>query len=336
MEQNMAAYRSTGKELRKSPKGLIAGFLSFLLTAGAAYGIKRALDGIVPIRTVSGSAEISVPDLAESNADNSDGLDYGSESLDGSEMHHGPLALISNDYPTEDLTEGVYTVFEKKLDIMTVRDMTVLLHEDASVALNELAAAFQKETGLTDLLVLNGYITKEEQKQRYEADLQRTGKTESELYALPGCSEFESGYSFELSLFRNGNYLDFTTEDEHKWIAEHCAEFGIVQRYPEACKDKTGVSNRPEVFRYVGKPHAWYMQQNGLSLEEYSELLESYPYEGEHFRLTDADGQEYEVYYVFFDPNDPSPEAVIPVPVGYTFNVSGNNKHGFIVTAELD
>ena len=109
-----------------------------------------------------------------------------------------------------------------------------------------------------------------------------------------------------------------------------------MQRYPESSKDITGVSNRPEVFRYVGKPHAQYMAKNNLSLEEYTELLEGYPADGEHFRLTDNDGQEYEVYYVSFDPNDSSPDAEIPVPVGCTFNVSGDNKHGFIVTAELD
>ncbi len=332
----MAAYRSTGKELRKSPKGLIAGLLSFLLAAGTAYGIKYVLDGIEPVTSPAESTEISVPDLAESNAESTDGKEYGTETLAASELHHGPLVLISNDYPTEDLTEGIYTVFEKKLNIMTVRDMTVLLHEDASAALNALAEGFQKETGLTDLLVLNGYITKENQKKRYEADLQRTGKTESELYALPGCSEFESGYSFELSLYSHGNYLDFTTDDEHKWIAEHCADYGIIQRYPEGSEQATGVSNRPEVFRYVGKPHAYYMHENSLSLEEYTAMLEEHPYDGEHFRLTDADGQEYEVYYVPFDPSDPSSEAEIPVPVGYTFNVSGNNKHGFIVTAELD
>lgn len=325
----MAAYRSTGKELRKSPKGLIAGFLSFLLAAGAAYGIKYVLDSMEPITgSADLSTEISVPDVTESSAADSAAADYGSQTLAVSEMHHGPLALISEEFPTDDITEGIGPVFDKKLDIIAVRDLTVQLHADASDAINELAEAFQKETGLADLLVLNGYITKDEQRKRYE------GKPD--LYALPGCSEFESGYSFEFSLYAHGAFKDFTVTDDHKWIAEHCAEFGIVQRYPESRKEITGVSNRPEVFRYVGKPHAWYMHENDLSLEEYSELLDSYPYEGEHFRLTDADGQEYEVYTVTVDSLDPSQEIEIPVPVGCQFNVSGNNKHGFIVTVELD
>ena len=330
----MAAYRSTGKELRKSPKGLVAGILSVLLAAGAAYGIKLALDGIEPITNSAAHTEISVPDMEESTE--SSAPDYGSQSLPAGEMHHGPLALISEDYPTEDLTEGIFTAFDKKLDTISVRDLTVMLHEDATAALNEMATAFEKEKNLTDLLILNGYVTKEQQKQRYEEDLRRTGKTESELYALPGCSEFESGYSFELSLYRNGTYMNFTTEDEHSWLTEHCAEFGLIQRYPESRSAVTKVSNRPEVFRYVGQPHAWYMTQNDLCLEEYIELLEGYLYEGEHFRLTDKDGQEYEVYTVSIDPSDPAAECEIPVPIGDNFNVSGNNKHGFIVTVELD
>ena len=130
--------------------------------------------------------------------------------------------------------------------------------------MNEMAEAFQKETGLADLLILNGYVTKEEQQKRYDA--------QPKLYAPAGCSEFESGYSFEFSLYQNGTFQNFTTEDEHKWIAEHCAEFGIVQRYPESRAAVTEVSNRPEVFRYVGKPHAWYMTENDLCLEEFLAL----------------------------------------------------------------
>ena len=63
----MAAYRSTGKELRKSPKGLVAGILSVLLAAGAAYGIKLALDGIEPITNGAAQTEISVPETSDLN-----------------------------------------------------------------------------------------------------------------------------------------------------------------------------------------------------------------------------------------------------------------------------
>ena len=67
----MAQYRSSGKELRKSPKGVIAAMILIVLLAAGAFGIRMVLNGmesLVP-EPVS-EAEISVPDSeAESSED---------------------------------------------------------------------------------------------------------------------------------------------------------------------------------------------------------------------------------------------------------------------------
>ena len=96
----------------------------------------------------------------------------------------------------------------------------------------------------------------------------------------------------------------------------------------------TGVSGKPDVFRYVGIPHAWFMKKNDLCLEEYLTVLEGYPYEDEHLQLNDPIGRSFEAYYVSVDPTLTAESTVIPVPKDFQWTFSGNNKHGFFVTVE--
>lgn len=332
----MAEYRSTGRELRKSPKGVIAGLFLIALAAGGAFFGKDVFEHMVSLEADdSEEIEIEVPAVEEESSE-AEAIDYMTVIHPKSEIRRGPLMIVNNDFPTEDATEGIVSVFEKKTPCLTTRDMQVFLLEETTEALNEMADAFYVETGHKDLLVLEGYITKDAQKRLYEADLQRTGSGTSELYAMPGCSEFESGYSFELSLFVNGVFQDFTGEGDYEWILKHCAEYGFIQRYPEDKYEYTHVKDRPWIFRYVGSPHAWYMYKNKLCLEEYTDLLEMSPYEGEHGIINDQLGREYEVYYVSVDPDDPAAEVEVPVPIGYQYTISGNNKHGFYITVILD
>ena len=332
----MAEYRSTGRELRKSPKGVIAGLFLIALAAGGAFFGKDVLENMVSLETDdSEEVEIEVPAVEESSEESA-AVEYGSVSVPKSEIRRGPLMIINDDFPTEDAETGIVSVYEKKTPCLTTRDMRVCLLEETVDALNEMADAFYVETGHKDLLVLNGYVTKDEQKRLYEADLQRTGSGRSELYAMPGCNEFESGYTFELSLFVNGMFKDFTGEGDYEWILKHCAEYGFIQRYPENKSDITHVEGRPWVFRYVGSPHAWYMYKNGLCLEEYTDLLEMSPADGDHGIINDQLGREYEVYYVSVDPDDPAEEAIVPTPIGYQYTISGNNKHGFYITVILE
>jgi D-alanyl-D-alanine carboxypeptidase len=109
-----------------------------------------------------------------------------------------------------------------------------------------------------------------------------------------------------------------------------------VKRYPEGKSEYTHVTDRPWVFRYVGTPHAWYMYKNKLCLEEYTELLEMHPFESEHAVISDQLGREYEVYYVSVDPDDPEPDTVVPMPIDCQYSYTGNNKHGFYVTVNLE
>lgn len=325
----MAEYRSSGKELRKSPSGLIAGVLLVVLAVGTAYGVRRVLDGMVSLTAESSEPEVEleIPEISE-EIPPEEPDPYGTFLFAERKIHSGPLVLVNSDYPIDDAEEGVVSVFEQRNEHLAVRDLEVYLLNEPMLALNEMTEAFYQETGLADLLVKNGYVTKATQQFLYNMGGE-----------MPGCSEFESGYTLEFSLFQNGMFIEFTADDAHKWILEHCAEFGFVQRFPEGKADITGVSDRPWVFRYVGVPHAWYMAQNDLCLEEYIALLDAHPIDGEHLMLRDAQNRAYEVYYAAVDvPADADAETEISVrvPLNGAYTISGNNKHGFYITMSLD
>ena len=95
---------------------------------------------------------------------------------------------------------------------------------------------------------------------------------------------------------------------------------------------KTYVSDYEYCIRYVGIPHATYMAQNDLCLEEYVALLRSSYTGSNHLSITGGDGKSYEVYYV-----NASAESVtsLEVPQNYAFTISGDNVSGFIVTIDL-
>ncbi len=78
------------------------------------------------------------------------------------------------------------------------------------------------------------------------------------------------------------------------------------------------------------------MYKNHLCLEEYQDLLESYPADGKLLQYTDQLGRGYGIYYVSIDPETTEETVSVPLPIGYQYSLSGNNKHGFYVTVVMD
>ena len=124
------------------------------------------------------------------------------------------------------------------------------------------------------------------------------------------------------------NY-DYNGEGDFAWLNANCYKYGFIVRYTRSKESITKFRDEPWHFRYVGKPHAYYMDSHDLCLEEYIDLLRKYPYSGEHLEFSD-DKNDYEIYFVAAD--DSSEKTSIPVPNGERYEISGNNVDGFIVT----
>ena len=57
-----------------------------------------------------------------------------------------------------------------------------------------------------------------------------------------------------------------------QWLAEHCADYGFILRFPQDKRDITHVMSESWHFRYVGVEAARYMTDNNLCLEEFTAL----------------------------------------------------------------
>ncbi len=90
--------------------------------------------------------------------------------------------------------------------------------------------------------------------------------------ARPGHSEHQTGLTIDCNTIENG----FADTAEGKWLAEHCAEYGFIIRYPDGKEEITGYAYESWHIRYVGIEHATAITEQGLCLEEYLDITSVY------------------------------------------------------------
>ena len=172
----MAEYRSSGKELRKSPRGVIAGVLALILAAGVGYSGFLVYHNMVSLRpdpALQEESDVIIPATETTAAPNQQ--DFIMQEFPVSAVKSGALILVNDLYSTEDNDENLAVAADSRNDYFSVRDRNILLRTDAMEALNQLAAGFYKATEHTDLMILNAYRTKTEQKKLYENGLKKAG-----------------------------------------------------------------------------------------------------------------------------------------------------------------
>ena len=318
---------------------MIAISICAVLLLGGAYGIAKVLNGITPVSTpqsdVSSDTELSVPSLESSELDE-DRIIYGYEAVFADAVYTGDLVLVNREVATEDKVSGLVSIYEHKNDHYKVKDMNVMLLESCMEPLNRMMDDFYAATGIDAIHVLTGYRTKAYQNELYQDNLDNTEtlNTPSET-AKAGHSEHETGLAIDINIYENGAVSTFDGTGDYAWLVEHCTDYGFLQRYPEDKVDITQFAAEPWHFRYVGVPHAEYMTEQNLVLEEYLELLRKYTYAGDHLEITTKDKQCYEVYYVPFDTSVTTGTQQVPVPTDLDYTLSGNNTDGFIVTVHI-
>ena len=182
---------------------------------------------------------------------------------------------------------------------LQVANYNLLLFPAAINALQEAVTAAAAE-GFENYMVDEAYRSYEEQNalfnkymeqyaSRYSGDalIARTKKDVN----YPGTSEFNSGLTFTLRLYKRGdttvNKTTYVETPEGQWLSENCWKYGLVFRFPKtdypvkgtADKSyKTGVSVSLRAYRYVGKGNAAVMHTLDLCLEEYIEYLQEHPH----------------------------------------------------------
>lgn len=93
------------------------------------------------------------------------------------------------------------------------------------------------------------------------------------LVSVPGSSEHQCGLSVDLTSqsVMDGTYGTFGETPDYNWVEENAYKYGFILRFPENAGDRTGATNEPWHFRYVGKEAAKEIHDKGWILEDYIE-----------------------------------------------------------------
>ncbi len=240
--------------------------------------------------------------------------------LSADDMAKGPLVIVNADtqykFPAGDGT--LVNVYEKRNASYKVSTMDVQLDETAVSQLNMFLSEFSTLYGKTDIQVESGYRSKQDQDTRYSNG--------SSIFP-GGYSDYHTGRSFDLCITpEDGMQSYYVANGDYAWINQNAYKYGFVLRYPEGKIDYTGVNPRAYTFHYVGVPHAKYMYDNNLCLEEYVEAIKAYPATSPV--KVDTEGGVWTVFYVEMAP---SGSSVINIPACQEYTISGDNLGGFIV-----
>lgn len=243
--------------------------------------------------------------------------------LEWKDVAQGPLVLINPDYPLLREPEA------DRLMPVGAAPSGIMLDRQAAVMLAELMALLCCEDGIVPV---SGYRTMKEQQRIYAQSMRDNGPIYTRKYvALPGCSEHQSGLAIDLA--EKAEQIDFIAPrfpDEGVCLQfkRRAAQYGFIERYPAGREHITRIAHEPWHFRYVGYPHSVLMRELELTLEEYTDYLQQFPYAGTRLHVR-RDGREFAVGYVRADQERP---VDVQVPEHVPAQISGNNVAGFVVT----
>ena len=247
---------------------------------------------------------------------------YTTEVHSAADVNRGNLILVNAEheykFPEED-TELV--VLYDNIDGVSfhVSDMVTKLDIETLEQLKSLMDAFYEAEQNSDIYVIGGYRTLDEQNDKYNSN--NSG-------FRGGYSDYHTGRSFDMAIFpKDSSSGYYSATGVYSWVDEHAAEYGFIVRFPEGKESYTGERTRDYTYRYVGAPHAMYMKQNNLCLEEYINKLKEHTNE-KPIEVT-VGNKLYQIYYA---PANAAGDTEVPVPENKTHWVSGNNADGFIVT----
>lgn len=319
-KENPRTMRFDFKQFFSGPKRIL---MHTLIASFALFSV--CLVVLLCVQSFGGSAGGPSQNPDENGQNGGNETKYTSIPVASSDVYaKGSLLVVNVEtkiqvYPSDSELANLYEERPEnshyKLNLTSFR-----LRREAFDAFNAMILAYYDATGDESITVTSAYRSEAEQ----------AALTSSSVQA--GYSDHHLGLS--LALKSNSNGIVSSLSDNH-WIYENGYKYGYIQRYPEGKEDSTlDTQNYTNCVRYVGIPHATYMHENDLSLEEYVALVKNYTYDGTHLTVT-ADGASYEIYYVAASNlTDPSGVTQLPVPEGAEYSYSGNNTDGFIVTVK--
>ncbi len=263
--------------------------------------------GLAAIFLVSGDkATAQAPKVVTTSAAASTGAGAAVMTLEVKDLEDGQyLHLINAQYPAS--ADG-------PPDLVRTANGKFRLRSAAAEAVDAFMVAAKKQRN--GLSITSAFRTRAEQAAIWK-------KTSNKGLVQPvGHSEHQSGLAVDLVPLKSQAGADVATlRQQQEYMAQNAWKYGLIKRYPAGKEAITGIDHEYWHFRYVGLPHAAYMKEHGLVLEEYLELLES----SDELTMT-VDGNEYTVCW------RNARKGKLTVPRSSDFAVSSTNTGAWIVT----
>ncbi len=286
----------------------------------------------------------SESDLQSQNNDNQNAdlqnANLSKQSVDSSDYVRGSLILVNTEHAYDfnrngtDISNPEIVTVASNIQNKNFKaaDYNVLLAKETVNALNAMFSDFSAVGGSKDVMINSAYRTFEQQQKILDSKKEQLGE-DQQIAQTPGNSEHHTGYALDFSIYPDGGVgaRTFTKEERYAWIYENCHKYGFVLRYPEGKSSVTGIAPESWHFRYVGIPHATYMFEKNLTLEEYISGISVY---SQNIPLT-VNVSETESWNVFYVPKSENPRTEFYVPQNVQYQISGNNADGFIVCYKI-
>ena len=323
---------SKEKSIRRA-KTMTEIVISLVLVGAGGFFVRNAMKEAKEVQTSPyfDDKDIEVTDSESTTAPDPNQIIFESKSVDTKDKFRGDLILVNEDHEyysgDEDLVSIIEMNEKNECTCFSAVDSTYTILRQVYEPMARMIQDFSDQYNNDKLIIYGSYRTKEFQQQLYDDDVAQSEDGKSTKVAKPGFSEHESGLAFD---FTEADNYDYDGTGDYAWLNANCYKYGFIVRYRKAKEKITKIEDEPWHFRYVGVPHAYYMDSNDLCLEEYIDLVRNHPYDGEHLEFKDDNDVEYEVYFVKSD--DGAEKTTVPVPNGLRYDISGNNVDGFIVT----
>ena len=179
------------------------------------------------------------------------------------------------------------------------------IHPEAGCAFLEMQKAMKAE-GIKNIRLQSAYRPYKYQRALFNEKagaLRSMGYKESEARILaacsvapPGASEHQLGLAVDVSV--NGR-LDahFGSTEAGVWLQNNSDRYGFIVRYPKEKIEVTRIIYEPWHLRYVGLPHARYIREHNMCLEEYirhvkeAGILVCWVDEGMYYKISFCDDE---------------------------------------------
>lgn len=246
--------------------------------------------------------------------------------LSQEDIYHGSLILINKDY--------AYKNSENNLALVPAdaNYPEVLLERKASSVL----ARLMKDTGCEkEIIPVSGYRSLKNQTDIYLNSMAEFGQEFTQKYvALPNHSEHQTGLAIDLAMCQPE--IDFIRpylpyEGIYGHFRGRAPDYGFIERYQNGKEKITGIAHEPWHFRYIGYPHSKIITEQGISLEEYIDLIREYSYQERHLKMRHG-RQRIEIFFLI--PEETGEKIDLPEHV--LIQKSGNNVDGIIITMWRD